>query len=179
MVKRTKRKELNKTFTPETMSKQNNFIQTVFAFCLTVMFLGSCQSHEPKEDDAFETVKKEKLSPVDTSDDLKDLSPEPLQENVAIKAEITDPWIKFKNEVEKKILNNEKKIKELKGIPNADSKLFRNISGLEKDNNDLRKQLDEYNEEEKVRWETFKTKLNHDADEISIELKDIILNNKK
>ena len=50
---------------------------------------------------------------------------------------------------------------------------------LEKDNNDLRKNMDQYKEEVKVMWENFKTKMNHDVNEIHIELKDIKLNNVK
>jgi len=44
---------------------------------------------------------------------------------------------------------------------------------LEKDNNNLRSQMDEYNEKMKVSFDKFKTTINHDVDEIDIKLKDI------
>ena len=53
------------------------------------------------------------------------------------------------------------------------------LDNIEKDNNDLRRKIDEYDEEMKVKWENFKVKMNHDANEISIELKNISLSSKK
>ena len=81
--------------------------------------------------------------------------------------------------MEKKILSNENKINQIKSIPGANAKLLRNVAGLEKDNNDLKRMMDEYNEEIKVKWENFKTKMTHNVNEIDIELKDLAINNKK
>ncbi|MDP1745763.1 MAG: hypothetical protein Q8L90_09310, partial [Bacteroidota bacterium] len=109
----------------------------------------------------------------------KEITKVPTKVEVVIKNESVDEWKKFKFETEKKILVNENKIKEIKGIPDSNTKLYRQVTTLEKNNNDLRKQMDEYNEEMKVKWESFKVKINHDVKEIGIELQDIQVNNKK
>lgn len=157
-----------------------NFISRIVAVCFSVMILVSCESHEQESDDAFEQVKEEKMiSNENVSDSvIKEIIEEPKILKSAMKNENLDEWTKFKIETEKKIRTNENKIKEIKGIPNADSKLIRTLISLEKDNNDLRKQMDEYHEEMKVKWENFKTKINHDINKIGIELKDIKINNK-
>lgn len=162
------------------MGTNVNFISRIVAVCFSVMILVSCESHEQESDDAFEQVKEEKMISNENNSDsvIKEIIEEPKILKSAMKNENLDEWTKFKIETEKKIHTNENKIKEIKGIPNTDSKLIRTLLSLEKDNNDLRKQMDEYQEEIKVKWENFKTKINHDVNEIGIELKDIKINNK-
>lgn len=157
-----------------------NFFSRIVTVCFSVMILVSCESHEQEKDNAFEQVKEEKMTANENISDsvIKEIVEEPKKLGSAMKNENPDEWTKFKIDTEKKIRTNENKIKEIKGIPNADSKLLRTILSLEKDNNDLRKQMDEYHEEMKMKWENFKTKINHDVNEIGIELKDIKINNK-
>lgn len=157
-----------------------NFFLRIVTVCFSVMILVSCESHEQNTDNAFEQVKEEKMISNENDSDsvIKEIIEEPKKLESAMKNENPDEWTKFKIETEKKIRANENKIKEIKGIPNADSKLLRTIISLEKDNNDLRKQMDEYYEEMKVKWENFKTKINHNINEIGIQLKDIKINNK-
>lgn len=147
--------------------------------CFLVMMLASCQSHEQKADDAFDVVKQDKMLLKDSNMSSKEIIQEPKKIEFVKKSETPDEWTKFKFETEKKILTNEKKIKEIKSIPNANAKLLRKVTNLEKDNNNLRRQMDEYKEEVKVKWENFKVKMNHDVNEIGIELKDMTVNNKK
>ena len=156
-----------------------NFISKIVTACFSIMIFVSCKSHEQKADGAFEIVKQEKLLSKDSNVISKEIIEEPKKAEPVKKIETQDEWTKFKMETEKKILSNEKKIKEIKVIPNADAKLLRKITSLEKDNNDLRRQLDQYSEDVKVKWENFKATMNHDVNEIDIELKDIKINNKK
>lgn len=161
------------------ITKNSNFTLMIVACCFSLQILTSCQSHEQKIDDAFEIVKQEKLISKDSVLDSVEIILETKKiEQVKI-IDNVDDWSKFKTETEKKIITNEKKIKELKSIPNTDSKLLKKITNLEKDNNDLRKKMNVYKEEQKVQWENFKTMMNHDVNEIDIELKDISLNNNK
>jgi hypothetical protein len=139
--------------------------------CLLVVFLISCESHEQTPDDAFENIKELK--------EKEGITPEIIQEVEKIEVAKPDEWTQFKTETENKIVANEAKIKKIKSIPNASTKLLKQVTDLEKDNNDLRRQMDEYKEEMKVMWESFKIKINHDVNEIDIELKDLIINNKQ
>lgn len=161
------------------MITKTNFITLIIAGLFSATILISCESHEQKADDAFELVKEEKMLSSDINIDSPIVIQESIKTDLVKKNDSPDEWTLFKVETEKKIFSNESKIKEIKGIPNADTKLFRRVASLEKDNNDLRIKMDEYKGEEKARWENFKTMVNHDANEIGIELKDIKINNKK
>ena len=71
------------------------------------------------------------------------------------KTEKSNEWTEFKNTVETRVLANENKIKSLKKITNLNSKVYKKIASLEKANYDLRKYIDEYIIEEKVRRDNF------------------------
>jgi hypothetical protein len=158
---------------------KNNFTSKVVIGCFYTLALVACESHEQKADDAFEQVKEEK-STINSSPIISNkIIEEPKKAELPKKNENSDEWSVFKSEMEKKILVNENKIKALKKTPDASTKLLRKITGLEDDNNNLRKQMDEYHEEMKMKWENFKLKINHDVNEINIELKDMVVNNKK
>lgn len=156
-----------------------NVTSIIITCFVTAMVLVSCESHEKPADDAFERVKEEKMISNDSDIVSKEIIQEPKKTKLVKKNASPDEWAKFKTETEKKIASNENKIKEIKGIPNANAKLLRKVTILEKENNDLRRQMDEYKEEVKVKWESFKQTINHDVNEIDIELKDITINNKK
>ena len=155
-----------------------NFISIVAKAYFLAMILISCESHEQKVDDAFNHIKEEKMLKNDSNVISKALFQEKIKTKPVIKND-QDEWVKFKIETEDKILKNEAKIKEIKSIPDMGMGLNRKVAHLEKDNNDLRMEMDEFKEETKVRWENFKLKMDHDANEIGIELKDISINNKK
>ena len=161
------------------MTLNANFIPKILTGCLSVMILASCGSHEQKADDAFEHVKKERMLLKDSNITSKEIIQEPMKTELVKKNENPDEWTKYKIETEKKIHTNENIIKEIKDLPNANANLIRKVSSLEKENNDLRIKMDEYNEEVKVKWENFKGTMNHDVNEIGIKLKAMKINNKK
>lgn len=158
-----------------------NFISRIVTVCLFVVIMVSCDSHEEETDNAFEQVKEEKMISNENDSDsvIQEIIEEPKKLVSAMKTKKLDDWTKFKLETEKKISGNENKIQNIKNIPNVDFKLLRKIASLEKDNNELRIQMDKFNLEVKMKWENFKTTINHDVNEIEIELKDLAKNNKK
>lgn len=167
---------------------KTNFITIITKIYFWAMILISCESQEQNIDGAFNHVKEEKMLTGDSNgfnNEIikkrwkREIIKNNSSQNVTNMQENMSEWTKFKIETEKKILINEKRIKDIKGIPVTNSKLIRNVLSLEKDNNDLRRQMDEYNEEVKLKWEIFKAKINHDVNKIGIELKDISINNKK
>lgn len=161
-----------------------NFTSMIITGCFSAMILVSCESHEQKADDAFERVKEEKMMSKDSNSISKEIIQEPkfVTKNASLNGEVgqenPDEWAKFKMETENKILANENKIKEIKGIPNTNAKLLKKVTFLEKDNNDLRRQMNEYSKEMKSKWENFKAKMNQDVNEIGIQLKDLTINDK-
>ena len=60
----------------------------------------------------------------------------------------------------------------------VNARLLKKVAALEKDNNDLRIEIDKYNEEVKAKWEMFKVSINHHINEIRIDL-DALKKNKK
>lgn len=154
-------------------------LKEIASGCICLMFFSYCTQHEKKADDAFDRLKKEKLLTKDSVIITEEPVPEPKKISVVKKVESPDEWTKFKIATESKITANENKIKELKGVPNYSGKLLKKIATIEKHNNDLRKQLDVYNEDVKVMWENFKAKMSHDVNEIDIDLKDLTINNHK
>lgn len=164
------------------MARGVNFTTVIILLFFSVFILFSCKSHEQKADVAFELVKEEKMMPKDSDSVITKIT-EPVDKKASSddrnKQENIDEWSKFKIETERKILMNENKIKKIKGIPNVNIELLRKVTFLEKDNNDLRMQLDEYNEEVKMRWEKFKEKINEDANQIGSELNEMTINDKK
>lgn len=140
---------------------------------LSILILSSCQSTEKKLDDAFDMVKKEKIDSGSSTIVIKNVVEEPKQSVQIIKNTNEDEWKLFKLEMEKKIKLNETLIIGLKKATDSNSKTQRKIISLEKENDNLRRQMDDYHEAIKVEWENFKTKLDHQANQIAIELKDI------
>ena len=155
-----------------------NKIQVVVKCCFAIMLVVSCVSHEQKTDDAYNQFKQEKKISKDSIVSNNKILANALKTE-SVKTKVTpDNWTVFINEIERKIHSNEYKIREMKSISEANANLLKKVSTLENNNNDLRKQIDEFNEDMNVKLETFKLKLNHDANEISIELKELKLNNR-
>lgn len=161
------------------MKKLSNFIAMIMAGCLFVNILVSCASHEQNPDNAYEIVKVEKMALGHETNNEKIIIEEPKKIESVKKSSCQDEWTLYKVEIDKKILSNENKVRLLKSMPDANAKMLRNVASLEKDNNGLKRMMDEYNEEIKVKWENFKTKMSHHVNEIDIELKDLAINNKK
>lgn len=161
------------------MFKKLIFNSIIIACCTVLVILFSCKPKEQKVDDAYKIVKKEKMLSNDSDVIDNAMFQEPVKTQLVKTNENMDEWTIFKIETEKKILTNEKKIKEIKDIPNTNANLLRKVSNLEKSNNELRNQMNDFNEEVKLKWETFKSTINHDVNEINIELKNLSINNKK
>lgn len=161
------------------MIMNTNIVSIVRMGCCCAMAFAACQSPEQKADAAFERVKAEKMLSNDSILVDKALAEEPKKtEVVKTTIEYIDKWAKFKLEIEKKIVANDNAIKAIKNSPNANAKLLKKATSLEENNNDLRRQLDVYNQEETLRWETFKAMMDHDVNEIGIALKNLTINDK-
>lgn len=152
-----------------------NFISISINVCLLIILV-SCESQEQKPNEAFDQFKVEKmmskdcvLTHVDTFQPLK--TSLPLKTNESL-----DEWSRFKSEIENKISLNENKIKKLKQTPDADIKLFKKIVRFEKENDELKIQLNEYEKEVKENLEKFKEKVDLKLSDITIQLKDISVN---
>jgi len=143
------------------------------------MILNSCVSNEQKSDGAFEQVKKERMLHNDSNIVKNAIIQEPEKKEIVKKNETLDDRVRFKIELEIKIHVNEDKIKEIKGLSNLKASMNRKVKSLEQENNDLRKKIDEYFEDEKTKWETFKVTMNHNANNINIELNSLKIKNKK
>jgi len=145
----------------------------LFIFCLSSLLFTSCESHESAADDAFEEVKKEKgnLGVVDENlTTIDTVQSKDKIKYVSQKASSSD-WTLFERDMEQKILVNETKIKELKASSTTNRKNLLRVLDLEKENLNFRQDLMTFKQEEKIRLETFKLKMNQDVSDIDVELK--------
>ncbi|MCX6270924.1 MAG: hypothetical protein NTU44_06840 [Bacteroidetes bacterium] len=170
---------MKKYFTTKNLYACLTNTSMIVALCYFIIVLGSCVSHEQKQDDAFEIVKKEKNALKESNFLKPEIVKEQKETQIGEKNRNIDEWTKFENEMDKKILANEHKVKELKGNANISARLSRKVENLEKDNNALRKKINEYKEKMRVSLESFKVGMDHEVNVIGIELKDIAINGKK
>lgn len=162
------------------MTLKVNFISIIITGCLSVMIITSCGSHVKKTDDAFDRVKKERMMSSDSSFVSEAVIQESMKTELPMKKiETPDEWTKFKLETERKIRQNENKIKEIRGLPDINASLRRKVTNLEKVNNDLKIRMEQYKEEVKVKWEMFQASMNHNVNEINIELNALKTDTKK
>ncbi len=139
-----------------------------FLLSLSVsLILTSCSSPEYRTDDAFASIKEEKDSLGDSMINNIVVIQEPKKEEQLNKIEPQDEWLKFKTDIEKKILKNENNIKEFSKSSNASIKTLRRAEGLREDNNNLRRKLTNFEDELKIQKEKFKIELNNDIKVVS------------
>jgi len=152
------------------MTLNQNIISVILTGSLFVILITSCGSRVQKTDDAFDLVKKERMMADDSSFVSKEVIQASMKTEVVKKIETPDEWTIFRLETEKKIRQNENQIKKIMELPDVNANSRKKLSKLEKDNNNLKSMLDEYNDEVKAKWEMFKVSINHSANEIGIEL---------
>lgn len=153
------------------------FVAIVIVGCVSFLIFATCESHEQRADEAFEQVKAEKKS----NKEIVFIENKPGEGEIndaSKKYDNQDDWTLFKADVERKIQANAVKIKEIKGTPNVTSSMYKKAATLEKENNNLKIQMDEYKADEKLNWDKFKIKINYEGTDIGIKLKAIALDNK-
>lgn len=90
----------------------------------------------------------------------------------------------FKNESNKKIVNNEKIISDIKmQIAKAEkttkTEYEKLAAGLEKKNREMKKKLNKVNEKGKEKWQVFKRDFNRDLDDLNKSIDDLLEKSKK
>ncbi len=137
------------------------FLLRIIPVVFVALSLFACESHEKHSDEAYERVKAQK-----SAHRVKKQS-----ENR--KVETVDEWQRFKIEIEKRILANEKIIKQLKKTPNPSAKLTRRLERIEKDNSAIIAQLVDYQTNVKAMLVDFKLKTGEEVTRIDSELKEL------
>ena len=100
------------------------------------------------------------------------------------KAANAGEWQDFKDKTNAAIEANEIRIAELKvkmkhTEKSIDATYSKNIEILEQRNKDLKVRMDNFKNDAKSDWESFKRELDHDVNELDQALKDFRVNNKK
>lgn len=93
-------------------------------------------------------------------------------------------WEAFKISTDSTINRNEMRIAELKvrmqdTKKSVDSSYQNKVIQLEEKNQEMKMKLDNYQNDAGENWDSFKTELNHDMNEIGNALKDLTVDNKK
>lgn len=163
-------------------------IIAIFLICTSAVMFVSCESKEQSSDFAYDRVKEEKMMSNDNlnyEDGIAIDSNSKIQETKFISPQIyskktnIDQWIKFKTETENKLLSNERQIQKIKNNTNSNAKQLKKALNLEEDNNDLKKQLDEFNLERKSMLEKCMIRIDKDMLDLTSKLNVITIENKK
>lgn len=154
--------------------------KTLLGF-ITALFIAAsmvaCESNIAKGTEAFDNAKEARTTQDDSlaistqadamESNLKTSKPDkPSAKNNVV---VVDSWTHFKNAMDLRIKSNENTIDALQG-QNGNAKQAKKVAMLEKENLNLKAQMDRYREEEKQRWEKFSSAMNRDVDAITAEL---------
>ena len=136
----------------------------VLVFMAGTLLTGCRTTSEQKADNAEEDVR-------DAKEELREA-----------RAEYRAEWRAFRIESEQKIEANEKKIEAFKermenAGPERKAKYGRRVADLEQKNRDLRRNLAEYRDEGRSRWEQFKSNFKRDMDGIGETMNDLFKSN--
>lgn len=145
-----------------------NSIPTLAVAFFLLVFAGftSCESPQKKVDDAQSEVEAaNKALEVANAEYIAEVEAYRQEKAVAIAAnDSTIVAVRLR-------MANEKK--------NVKADYEKTIADLEQRNRVLKAKMDNYNDEGKERWESFKQEFNRDMDELGTALKDLTVDNKK
>jgi outer membrane murein-binding lipoprotein Lpp len=133
--------------------------KSIFMLAITTVIAGTmltgCQSSSAKVEDAQEKVQNAQEQVASAQEEL----------NQAIKDSIQQ----FKKESEARIIANEKSIADFRARIAREGKESRvryeqRLAELEQQNRDMKMRLENFNEEQKDKWESFRVKFNEDME---------------
>lgn len=152
-----------------------------------IMFSG-CSTPAKKEEADQKKIEKSQEEVIEAQRDLQDAQRQAsaTAQQVSDNEKITkdnEAWVSFRAEAISKIHNNDVRIAELRDKMKSSGKTMdkmyaKKIDKLEERNNELRKDIEQY-QEKPSNWESFKAEWNHDMDELGNAFKDLVTDNKK
>ncbi|MBK7373932.1 MAG: hypothetical protein IPJ09_21445 [Saprospiraceae bacterium] len=148
------------------LSKNANSILALVITCIAAATFSGCDSPSQKVDNAKDNVTVAKENLIQAQEDYK--------------TEV----VNFKNETNEKLTANEKAFADFKiqmetAKKDVKATYEKQIAALEQKNSDMKKRMNEYSEDGKDNWQSFKREFDHDMDELGQSLKDFTVNNKK
>ena len=155
------------------------YTKTHFLVVFLLPLIYSCASNQQKPDEAYKNVKWDKTNTYQTPADLEIIKEPTKMVVVKKQPEAKSEWNTFRIATETRIKATETKIEAIKSNPALTNKDQKKLAVLEKSNNDLRNQLNEYNREANEKWEAFKTKMAENMTQLNNEIDVISPNDKK
>ncbi len=143
------------------------------------LLLTACESHEQKPDEAYKKVKWDKTQSEEAPAIIKATVPKTVQPAEIKKIDMPTEWQTYRIEMENRIKATEAKIEDIKATANLKAKDLKKLSVLEKSNNDLRNELNEFNREVKIQWESFKMEMAEVMGQIDTDLQELTPSDKK
>jgi chromosome segregation ATPase len=150
---------------------KNSILKLIIPVIMTGTILTGCQTQAEKVENAKEKVQDEKIDLNQAKSELKMVERDSINE-----------YQQFKNESEVKITAYEKEIADLK-VRIANEKKYDNaimekkLAVLEQKNKDMKKRLENYKDESKDKWSSFKNEFNHDMEELGKALRGLATKN--
>lgn len=150
--------------------------KTLFTFAIKICIVGTvltgCQNTS-KEEAAQDNVENARENLDDAKGELTD----------ARKAATQEEWEAFKASTNATINENEMKIADMKARmkktgSSIDAQYDKKIEALEQKNDDIKIKLENYKNDSKSDWESFKEEYNRDMNELGQAFKNLTVNNK-
>lgn len=140
--------------------------QTSFAIALLAMAFVQCKSPNERVEDSKDDLDKAKTEQAEATENYQD-----------VKKDSTSDYAVLKAQTQKVIADNNARIAEFKVKLNTESaanqkKLQVRIDTLDARNNRLQRDLDNYKDEGKAKWDTFKTRVQHSVNDVKKDIDD-------
>ena len=152
--------------------------KTIYTLALTTFMAGTvlvgCQTSTKKEE-----IAKDKVA--DAREDVQDAKEELMD---ARKEATAEEWKAFKDQTNATIHENEMRIADLKAKMkktgnSIDAMYAKKVEELEQKNEDIKVKVETYKNDRNSDWESFKREYNHDMNELGDALRDVTIDNKK
>jgi uncharacterized protein YoxC len=123
-------------------------------------------------------------SPSNKVDNAQDEVTEAQEDLIKAKADYREEVANFKKETTEKIMVNEKIIagftsETAVALKDKNSYLEKQVATFEQKNSELKTRMNNFKDDEKEKWESFKTEFNYDLTELGTSLRDFTVDNEK
>lgn len=135
----------------------------------------SCESHDEVPESAFETLRDDRQIAADSAalyQKGRIDSPEVSEQEVN-EFESVDGWNQFKSAIQESVKDNTRQLKTMKAIAGLSVEDYRKLTKLEKENNDLLVELNEFVDSDSVETAKFWTRMEKDMNELKTALDEL------
>ena len=156
--------------------KNSTHIFTLLFSCASIFVISfSCESHDESVDSAFDNLREDRLASTDSGAPYQPFVDKRVDKNdkPSNEFENLDGWNKFKTAFEKSADTNAKQVKIMKTIAGLSVENYRKVTKLEKENNDLLTQVNDFADNDAVETAKFWTEMEKKMSDVTTALDEL------